>query len=173
MSNSLSYIFFSLNTSICCKMEGEILPSSLSFTTTWWLLLWPVFYFFFSSNFQSPLKHNDYVVFELSVSDRWRLWGEVKATLCMFLLNKACSLQKTSKGGWTSHQRIHRTTECFPGGGWDSAREGSKKSLDNYLQLWALLCHVVHIFFFYFYWGAGSNHYCYQIKSATVAWQWF
>lgn len=68
----------------------------------------------------------------------------VFAQQCVQLASESASGQAK---GRTVHQRIHRTTECFPGGGWDSGREGSKKSLSNYLQLWACFCAVSHTFF--------------------------
>lgn len=45
--------------------------------------------------------------------------------------------------GRTAHQPIHRTAQCFLGGGRASEREGSKKSSENYPQLWTLLCHLL------------------------------
>lgn len=45
--------------------------------------------------------------------------------------------------GRTAHQPIHGTAQRFLGGGSDSEREGSKKSSDNYPQLWTLLCHLL------------------------------
>lgn len=90
---------------------------------------------------------------------RRRLCEEVKATLCVFAQQCVQLASESARGqakGRTIHQRIHRTTECFLGGGWDSEREGSKKSLGNYLQLWAAFVPSrTHI-----YCGAGCNHKC-------------
>lgn len=100
---------------------------------------------------QSPLKQKDFVAFELQVCARSRLGEEVKATLCVFAQQCVQPASESASGqakGRTAHQRIHRTTECFLGGGWDSEREGSKKSLSNYLQLWACFCAISHTIFF-------------------------
>ena len=122
---------------------------------------------------QSPLKQKDFVAFELQVCVRRRLGEEVKATLCVFAQQCVQPASESASGqakGRTTHQRIHRTTECFLGGGWDSEREGSKKSLGNYLQLWACFCAISHTIFYY---GSGCNCECCRIISATVTWQWF
>lgn len=51
--------------------------------TTWWLLLWHFCYEIF--RLQSPLKHKDFVAFELKESEGPRLCEKLKATLCVLL----------------------------------------------------------------------------------------
>lgn len=103
---------------------------------------------------QSPLKHKDFVAFELYVWETLTVWGSkghiVCARECVFFAQQCMQPASESASGQakgrTVHQQIHRTTECFLGGGWDSEREGSKKSFGNYLQLWACFCAISHTF---------------------------
>lgn len=86
----------------------------------------------------------------LNVWETHIVWGSWSHIACVFAQQCVQLASESTSGqakGRTAHQRIHRTTECFLGGGWDSEREGSKKSLSNYLQLWACFCAVSHTFF--------------------------
>lgn len=68
-----------------------------------------------------------------------------------FLSKWAMIVCKSAKGqakGWTSFHWIHRTGEWFLGGGQHSERAASKKSLDNYLQLWAWYCATLRMILF-------------------------
>lgn len=139
-------------------------------TATWRLLLWHLLRNIFAFNHLWNRKTLWPLSFKCA---RRRLGEEVKATLCVFAQQCVQPASESASGqakGRTAHQRIHRTTECFLGGGWDSEREGSKKSPGNYLQLWACFCAISHTIF---YCGSGCNCECCRIKSATVTWQWF
>lgn len=80
------------------------------------------------------------------------VWGSKGHTVCAFAQQCMLPASESASGqaeGRTVRQRIHRTTECFLGGGWASEREASKKSFGNYLQLWkpAFFCAISHTFF--------------------------
>lgn len=80
------------------------------------------------------------------------VWGSKGRAAWAFAQQCTPLASESARGqaeGRTVRQWIHRTTECFLGGGWASEREGSEKSFGNYLQLWSLcfFCAIVHTFF--------------------------
>lgn len=176
---SLSHFPFQMPVLVTGSRETLSSSSSLLLlTTTWWLALVTLVskYFRLQITFETQRLCG---LWALSVWGTQIVRGSkghiVRVCVCVFAqqcVQAASESASRRAKGRTVHQRIHRTTECFLGGGWDSERECSKKSLSNYLQLWACYCAISHTFFFFFC-GAGCDHKCYQIKSATVTWIWF
>lgn len=124
--------------------QGHTLPSPPA--TTRWRLLWHLLQHIFAFNHLWNTK--TWWPLSFKMWDMQIVWG-VEATLCVFAQQRVQPASDSASGrakGRTVHQWIRRTTECFLGGGWDSEREGSKKSLGNYLQLWACFCAVLHMF---------------------------
>lgn len=158
---------------LCClkcqySLQGEERNTLIIFIINHHMMAALVTFHTKSFHFQSPLRHKRLYLSGFKCLRDARLPEEVKATLCMFLLNNAYSLHLSQpadkqRGGPV----ISGFTELL-NASWEEGEILRGRVLRKALIITFSFEPSCAMSYTFFYCGAGCNHKCYQIKGATV-----